>query len=144
MCYCYSCFADDASERALQAAFPMWRSMAAANPRLMHFPYSSHLHDRSMYSAMYSNLLGLNNSGVAIPTFALNPAFASGSLASGASGLSAVAATHALYGTPATQESNSGAIYPSSLYHGNSRYQPYISSSSSSQVNKRLDSSLLH
>ncbi|KAK2150767.1 hypothetical protein LSH36_390g02086 [Paralvinella palmiformis] len=140
----------DAGERALQAAFPMWRSMAA-NSRLMHFPYSSHLHDRSMYTAMYSNLLGLNHTNVAaIPTLALNQAFASGSFTSGAAAAAAgLAANHALYGSSAhAQESSSGSIYASSLY--SSRYHPYMtsssssSSSSSSQVNKRLDASLLH
>ncbi len=151
MLMCFILAEESGGERNLQSAFPaMWRPMAAAaaaaNSRLLHFPYSSHLHDRSVYSAMYNNLLGLASTNATLPTFTFNP-FTSGSLTSGSS-LSA--ASQLLYGNssahaPPDSPPSSGNVYNSSLY--GQRYHPYLSgvggSSSSSQI-KRLDSSVLH
>ena len=140
------CVTDESSERMSSlsgAGLPMWRP--GMTSRLMHLPYTSPLSagDRSMYSAMYGNLLGLaagsaaGTSTVTLPTFTFNP-FTSGTLTSGGS---LAAASHMIYGSQDSSASSGTNLYNSSLY--GHRYHPYLSTAAS-QLSKRInDSSVL-
>ena len=148
------------SGERFQNPFSMWRPV---NSRLMPLPYGNGtLHDRSanaMYS-MYGNLLGLTGHSGLPSALAFNP-FTSPTAAS------SLAASHMLYGGQAaaaaaaaaaasavsagesslTSTSTPSSPYQSSAYQS-SRYHPYMtspsSSSASSQLSKRVDSSLIH